>query len=509
MPINKDETSLIVFAGDTYRNRYWSGSPGGHNKGKFKKLKKKCAKCGSTKNLDIHHKSGNRNDLKTGKGLQVLCRSCHRSLHQGKGKGSDEFMNRIELTCEGRIINEVEVDQDRLSEALGDKKQRDLLFVAFKLVHAGTNKNRDHFTEKELKAGYRSPIHKPLNWMHGEPNIGVIYDSKFRGATKDEPAYLEVAAAVWKYKYREFAQQMLERYDRGNLQFSMEVWFRGVTCLVCGEAYDNDQEGDFCEHLDHLYKSKASGTVPTDEKISRQLNEICFGGAGVVDTPADELADCVAVASEINKKEVKQIMSDVKTYTEDELRSEIERAVKSYQDSIQNDQAKADLERKLLDTEGSFATLKAEHAVTKEALANIETEFATFKATVELERIVEARLDTLRKSEFDIPEDEEELKALRDLLGSFDEKKFETFAEFSKNLAKKSGLSDMSPEDRKKHFEELKKKKKAAKGSDDDAEADEKSDASTFIPNGGPIRDLPSTSKAIEALDSFLSGKSK
>ena len=31
--------------GDTYRNRHWSGNPGGHNKKKFSKLKKKCAKC--------------------------------------------------------------------------------------------------------------------------------------------------------------------------------------------------------------------------------------------------------------------------------------------------------------------------------------------------------------------------------------------------------------------------------------------------------------------------------
>lgn len=42
-----------------------------------------CEICDSEKNLEIHHKDGNRlnNDLEN---LQLLCRSCHSKQHRGK-----------------------------------------------------------------------------------------------------------------------------------------------------------------------------------------------------------------------------------------------------------------------------------------------------------------------------------------------------------------------------------------------------------------------------------------
>ena len=87
-------------SGDTYHNRYSPNRK--HNKGdkKYKTLPKHCAKCGSTKNLDIDHKDGNRKNNNRGN-LRVLCRSCHRKLHQGspKSKGS-----QLELVAQAKIV---------------------------------------------------------------------------------------------------------------------------------------------------------------------------------------------------------------------------------------------------------------------------------------------------------------------------------------------------------------------------------------------------------------------
>lgn len=58
------------------KNREWS---------KVKKEKMKnpyCERCGSTYLLDAHHRNRNRND-NTIENCEILCRVCHRNLHDG------------------------------------------------------------------------------------------------------------------------------------------------------------------------------------------------------------------------------------------------------------------------------------------------------------------------------------------------------------------------------------------------------------------------------------------
>lgn len=42
-----------------------------------------CEKCGSTANIDVHHKDGNRNN-NTPENIELLCRSCHLKEHNPK-----------------------------------------------------------------------------------------------------------------------------------------------------------------------------------------------------------------------------------------------------------------------------------------------------------------------------------------------------------------------------------------------------------------------------------------
>lgn len=44
----------------------------------------KCEKCGSTINVDVHHKDGNRNN-NVPENIELLCRSCHMKEHNKKG----------------------------------------------------------------------------------------------------------------------------------------------------------------------------------------------------------------------------------------------------------------------------------------------------------------------------------------------------------------------------------------------------------------------------------------
>lgn len=45
---------------------------------------KRCEICGSTKNIDVHHKDGNCHN-NSSDNLMVVCRSCHLKLHNPKG----------------------------------------------------------------------------------------------------------------------------------------------------------------------------------------------------------------------------------------------------------------------------------------------------------------------------------------------------------------------------------------------------------------------------------------
>lgn len=54
---------------------------------------KVCEVCGSTENLDVHHKDGNESN-NVANNLMIVCRSCHNKLHRGGRICSVEGCNR-------------------------------------------------------------------------------------------------------------------------------------------------------------------------------------------------------------------------------------------------------------------------------------------------------------------------------------------------------------------------------------------------------------------------------
>ena len=199
------------------------------------------------------------------------------------------FANKIELVTAATINTidelvaaglapEIEQIEREMAQAGIPTKDKDLMFLSFKLAHEGTNKNKDAFLKNELILAQHTPIHKLVNWQHREPNIGCIYASKHIESTEQERAYVHVASAISKLKYPALADELIERFEEQRLYASMETWFNVARCSECAGEYKSPN--DYCEHL--------QARMSEGSTVSRQLIGLTFAGAAVaVDMPAD------------------------------------------------------------------------------------------------------------------------------------------------------------------------------------------------------------------------------
>lgn len=501
---SKAEEEESVEAGDTYHNRLSPDSK--HNKN-HRKLPKKCRKCGSTKNIDLHHPSGDRKNLRDTKGIIPLCRSCHRKLHQGKGKSKadlefiDKILNgkferqdaiglNVIADIEGTEMNRAPdfelkaiaheiLDPANIENSFVDtflakaklNKQEDLLYVAFKLVHEGTNGNKDTFLEAELKKAIKSPILKGLNWAHTNENIGVIYDTTFVEGTNDEPAHIVAAAVVWKYKFPHRAAEMLERFTMGKLFFSMETWFDKAQCSTCNGTFGLKEP--ICAHLEARF-----GAYSTTHRILHGIN---FGGAGVVEEPADKLAEGLALANK-NKSDTATAVANktkegVKNKMDEKafelLQTQLQeaktqaKAAEDRVDEAMTDKATAEEElqtakAKVEDLQTQLETAQAEIQAKQEALEAAAQEIEQLKKDQEeLEgfraKAAEAaenekatnRVKALKELGFGPSEDDEAYAGHFDRIKGLDDAGFETLVETLKTTASKSDEGNGKPQETK------------------------------------------------------------
>jgi len=337
---------------------------------------------------------------------------------------------KIKIISKGFILDSKdlsELDSKQANFALAQEfgtgdKQEDLLYVAFKLVHVGANKNKDGFTEEDLKNSKETPVLKLLNWGHKEPNIGVIYASKFKEATDDEPAHLLVAAAISKYKYRDLTKEMLQRYQNENLFFSMETWYKEAECSVCNAVFAHGEE--YCDHLTDRFAA-GSGAV-------RMLHGLVFAGAGVVEVPADELALPISIAKKTDKEKGGHNMADV-TYTEDQynaLKTELEKAntkIVAFETDINGlkelintlEKAAESNSTELLNKDNKISELTA-------SLETAKSEFNEFKTAIEASKKLVDRLNELFVLGFVLPEDQEQADKLSNEIKNMSDEMFST-----------------------------------------------------------------------------------
>lgn len=209
-----------------------------------------------------------------------------------EGKGT-----RLKLqVTHARILDEKDLSgnlKKELAQAKNIDVTQDLMYMRFVLCHEGTNINLDTFVLDELQQNYASIIYKDVNVEHSNQIIGCIVDSEliedeadasFQESEEFRP-YVVCDAVIYQFKFPEIAEEIRDRFSKNDLSFSMECWFEKAECSICGESFSIASE-----YCDHLQDRKASGAT-------RILREITFGGAAVVESPADEDAVGLTVAA--------------------------------------------------------------------------------------------------------------------------------------------------------------------------------------------------------------------
>lgn len=419
-------------------------------------------------------------DLKMGNSIEDI------GLSRADVEEQIELSRIIDYDTENDKIPERTIDDFIPNEE--EAKQKDLMYVSFKLVHASGNKNKDFFLEEELEKAQFTPILKPLNWQHGEPNIGTIYLSKYVAATDDEPAYIKCAVAIYKYKYMDYAQEMMDRYNNDNLFFSMEVWFTEFECSTCKTVY-KFSDYEVCSHLQERF-NEGNNTF-------RILHNLTFAGAGVVDNPADILADSISVASKQNqiyeedkndnrnnndsREGVSNNMSKTvieKSYTDEDIKAMIDEKL----GPLTTDLEKASEALKTVTSERDTAVAETKElkAIVEEkdkkleetvaSMDELRTEFDAFKKEIADEKNLADRLAELTSLDINLPDDDEEAKAFVEKIKTIDDDAFDLIKKTLALKVKEKVSDDSKADDNKSDNDSVDKKDKdSSKANDNDS----------------------------------------
>lgn len=324
----------------------------------------------------------------------------------------------------------------------------DLLPVRFKLVHANTNLNKDHFTSSELEASASTPVHKPIDWQHTDRIIGVMTASEFvtieEGSSSEaenvvEDNHIVVDGVVYQFLFPAYAQEMIERNENDELCYSMEVWFEEAECSSCGSSFAKASE--YCNCLNNRF---ASGST-----TSRILKGLTFGGVGVVENPADVEAISISVGEdtpaqstakeenstkeELMSKEA-QVTFDSQEAFEAAVKTRVDEALQAVEAGQVAEQLQTELDEataKIVELEKQLEEAVAAHQeevtkLTDEAEA-AKAELSTFKAEIAAEAQLEERLTSLEEAGVKLPEDKELADKIVASIRTMDDAQFEGY----------------------------------------------------------------------------------
>ncbi len=212
------------------------------------------------------------------------------------------------LSIASKIIDTPKNITEKLVQA--DKIENpneDLLYLEFVLCHEGANENRDGFLLSELQDNVNTVKFKDLNVEHSDRIVGCIYDGvliekeadasyAFQGGFRP---HIVCSAVVYQFKFPEVAQDLRDKHGMGNLRFSMETWYTSAQCSECDESFEAGT--DYCDHLNNRFTQGSA--------VTRWLRGITFGGAGIVENPADPDASSISVAD--TEKTRKQLFAEI------------------------------------------------------------------------------------------------------------------------------------------------------------------------------------------------------
>lgn len=363
---------------------------------------------------------------------------------------SIENLAKINFGCyDIEILDSKSINKKAFASA-GIEKQPDLLYVKFKLVHEGTNKNKDGFFKEDLVKAEKTPVYKSLNWEHNEPVIGVIYSSKFVDPSDQHDvsksgekgkAHIICEAAIWKLRYPDEASKIINRYKNETLAFSMEAYYKGVECSVCKSYFVNDKhdEGTYCEHLNSRFDTAYAATY--EGGVTRYLKDFIFGAAGVVEDPADVEAEALAIASS-NKTKEEVSNLEKKEYTQEQIDALVTKALAEASESENFEALKSELDTLKVSNEAVVKErdqLKVDLESASKEIDQFKTEFESFKTELEKEKVQAERVAVLSDAGVVLPENDEAAKAkIVETIMSMSADAFNLYVESMKSIAAQS-----------------------------------------------------------------------
>lgn len=181
------------------------------------------------------------------------------------------------------------------------QKDRDLLYIVFKLCHEGPNANHDYFTADILKQSYATCVNKPINWEHGRVCFGFIDKSEL-AQEDDGTYYVKCGGYVWKYNFPTIANEITNGFADGTLKVSMECYYRDAEYWI-GDGDDKTVLSE--DEVRQLgINLSENGDILTKfhegKPVYRVFKDVLFGGAALTRNPADAQAVLLAVASDFN-----------------------------------------------------------------------------------------------------------------------------------------------------------------------------------------------------------------
>jgi len=206
-------------------------------------------------------------------------------------------------------------------------RKSDTLYVAFKGVQMNKfNGNNDRILLEDGIVACKSIASCPIDINHGtvteltdyNPDRGKVIGTALAGKVMPESAsdplpYLLVLAAIWKDKFPDEAQKLVDDFHSGKLSFSMEAGFSAMVCGVCNQTFTvNDKY--ICSHM-------MEKILTWNPAYERTLKGVEFTGYSQVDNPADVGCGAIAVGESFAKalaESVTRVKSDTHIVEENE-----------------------------------------------------------------------------------------------------------------------------------------------------------------------------------------------
>ena len=352
-------------------------------------------------------------------------------------------------------------------------KQMDLMYVRACLVTSDINDNDDIFTRADLWAARNTPILKPMNWQHDDKDIvGVMYSVEAKtlagrsldmaSDTPPEEDYeLFVEAAIYKLIHADRADDIADRFSKGNIFVSMEAWFDDYDYgIVKGNVIEEIQRSSDTSFLDKQLRVNGGNGLHEANRIGRALRAITFGGCGFVDNPANKRSDVTHVQDQVTiadhdkqltdlirklvskGKEKETVLMTTQANDRESVKEAVAEAIKAQEARQKAEAATEKLEAQAATSEAKVGELQGQLVTSKSALED-SNKGATAQAEVLKARdtALDGLVQTIAGATGDTPPEIARLDTVTDGESAFNAK-IAWIADTAKSLATKAARAD-------------------------------------------------------------------